>query len=461
MHPPIKAFFMNKKILLLAAAAAIISTSCQQNKNIQISGSITNTTTPLLFADEVVSDFTDTIAVKNGTFSFPVKLDHPGFRYIIAGKSSRELFLKPGMSLQISVNPTTVPDSFSFKIEGKGAAETNAIDSLEKRILKMNGHYVFKIPPAKGTAYIDSAFEGYGIYLDQLNATTPLDPDFMKFEKIALDYDAAGFKMQNAIQQDIKDPGYFLFVKKLDIENESYMDIPDFRAFLSAYFHQQANAISREDATDEEYLDTLLSMIQKTKNKTIREYFLFNKLNMNIGADLVTSTEKYKNYFAKNNTNPVYATAIAKAFAEKEMLAVGTNAPDFTLVDKNEHTVSLKDLTGKLVYIDFWATWCHPCLEQRPFFEKLKEEYKDKNIVFLSISVDDEKNKWLAFLDKNKAETNEYHAVKGMKSEIATAYQVKAIPLFVLIDKDGKLINQSAEEPSSKEIRGVLDKLLN
>ena len=452
---------MNKKIILLAAIVAVIGSSCEHNKNILINGSITNTTTPLLFADDEVSDFTDTVAVKNGTFSFPVKLDHPGFRYIIAGKSHRELFLEPGMSLQLSINPTSVPDSFSFKIEGKGAAEMSAIDSLEKRILKMSGRYLFKISPAKGSAYIDSAFEGYGIYLDQLNATTPLDPDFMKLERTALEYNAASFKMQNAIQQEIKDPEYFLFVKKLDPENEIYMDIPDFRAFLSANLNRQSNVIASENVTDEEYLDILLGMIQKMKNKTIREYFLFNKLNMFIGADLVSSTEKYKNYFAKNNTNPLYAKAIAKVFAKKEMLTAGTTAPGFTVVDKDEHTVSLKDLAGKLVYIDFWATWCHPCLEQRPFFEKLKEEYKGKNIVFLSISLDDEKNKWLAFLEKNKALENEYHAVKGMQSDVAVAYQVKAIPLFVLINTDGKLINQSAEEPSSKEIRGVLDKLLN
>lgn len=458
----IKLHVMNKKILFFTTTAAVIFSSCQQKKDIHISGKIATTIVPLLMAADEVSNSPDTIIVKDGRFSFPVKLDHPGFRYIIAGKSSRELFLEPGSSLEISVNPTAIPDSFSFKIEGKGADEMNAIDSLEKRISKISSRYIFNAPPANGTKHIDSAFEGYGIYLDQLNAITPLDPDFIKLEKTALEYSAATFKMQNAIQQNIiKDPEYFSFVKKLEPENDSYMDIPDFRAFISANLHRQANVISREDATDEEYLDTLLSMIQKIKNKTIREYFLFNKLNMSIIADMITNKEKYKAYFAKNNTNPVYAKAIENAFAQKELLKAGTNAPAFTVVDKDDHTLSLKDLEGKFVYIDFWATWCHPCLEQRPFFEKLKEEYKDKNIVFLSISLDNEKNKWLTFLKKSKAGINEYHAVKGMDSDIATAYQVKAIPLFVLIGTDGKLINQSAEEPSSKEIRGVLDKLLN
>ena len=123
----------------------------------------------------------------------------------------------------------------------------------------------------------------------------------------------------------------------------------------------------------------------------------------------------------------------------------------------------LEDLRGKYVYIDVWATWCGPCRGEIPFLQKVEEKYEGKNIAFVSISVDVEKDhdKWKTFVDDKKLGGIQLFADKNWKSDFIMAYGINSIPRFILIDPKGIIVKGDAARPSDPKLQKLLDSLLN
>jgi peroxiredoxin len=141
----------------------------------------------------------------------------------------------------------------------------------------------------------------------------------------------------------------------------------------------------------------------------------------------------------------------------------GSAAPDFELVDQNGKKVALNDFKGKNIYIDFWATWCKPCVAEIPDLKKLEEKFKDKNIVFLSISLDSQKDieKWKNFIEKKELGGIQLIAENAWNSKTVKDYLVDSIPRFIIIDSEGTLVDIDAPTPASGKINQVLNRLDN
>lgn len=123
----------------------------------------------------------------------------------------------------------------------------------------------------------------------------------------------------------------------------------------------------------------------------------------------------------------------------------GAPAPDFEMEDEHARTVKLSDFNGKIVFIDVWATWCGGCVEGLPHFMALKDQYKHrKDIVFLTISDDgiESKASWLKFLKKKGYTGKMPHLIiNKQKDSFAKDYCITGIPRYILIDKEGKIVN--------------------
>ncbi len=112
---------------------------------------------------------------------------------------------------------------------------------------------------------------------------------------------------------------------------------------------------------------------------------------------------------------------------------------------------------GKIIYIDFWASWCKPCIGELPFSKKLHNKYND--IVFLYLALNDEEKKWQKAINKFKLLENSYFISNSISSEFITEYKIKTIPRYMIIDKKGQITYSDAPRPSSKEIDIILNKL--
>ena len=124
----------------------------------------------------------------------------------------------------------------------------------------------------------------------------------------------------------------------------------------------------------------------------------------------------------------------------------GSKAPSFELPDQNKKTIKLTDFKGKIVYLDFWASWCLPCLQEMKIKQNLKDKYGN-DIAFVSISLDKNFSTMKSYLDKNK-NLNSVFLFSGEDDRIKEDYNVKSIPAYYLIDRDGDLLKSSAKKPS-------------
>lgn len=135
-------------------------------------------------------------------------------------------------------------------------------------------------------------------------------------------------------------------------------------------------------------------------------------------------------------------------------------ATPFNYRNINGGHTSLADLKGKYVYIDAWATWCGPCIQEIPSMKKVEQQYHGKNIEFVSISFDKEKDfeKWKKMVADKKMGGIQLFADKDFESDFAQAFVINSIPRFILIDPNGIVLNANAPRPSDPELVTLLNK---
>jgi len=149
---------------------------------------------------------------------------------------------------------------------------------------------------------------------------------------------------------------------------------------------------------------------------------------------------------------------------EKKMEAlVGTPSPMFDYENINGGTTSLKEMKGKYVYVDVWATWCGPCIGEIPYLKEVEENFHGKNIEFVSISIDDreDEEKWRNMVADRELGGIQLFADNSWKSEFVQGYSISGIPRFILIDPEGNIVDGSAPRPSEEELTETLNDLLN
>jgi thiol-disulfide isomerase/thioredoxin len=141
----------------------------------------------------------------------------------------------------------------------------------------------------------------------------------------------------------------------------------------------------------------------------------------------------------------------------------GSVSPSFDYDNYKGGKTKLEDFKGKYVYIDIWATWCGPCIGEIPSLKKVEEKYHDKNIVFVSISIDKVKDmeKWKKMIEKKELGGIQLIADNDWNSKFIQDFKVTSIPRFILLDPKGNIIKADAERPSSPKLEIELDILLN
>ena len=126
--------------------------------------------------------------------------------------------------------------------------------------------------------------------------------------------------------------------------------------------------------------------------------------------------------------------------ARTEAIKVGNDAPEIMLPMPNDKELALSSLKGKVVLIDFWASWCGPCRKEMPNVKRSYEKYKSKGFEIFGVSLDKDRNAWIEAISKDGLTWPQVSDLKFWQSEAAQTYAVQSIPFTVLVSREGKIL---------------------
>ncbi|RYU94460.1 TlpA family protein disulfide reductase [Emticicia agri] len=207
--------------------------------------------------------------------------------------------------------------------------------------------------------------------------------------------------------------------------------------------------------TEYEIIDSLLINHPSTKERIKGENLIFLINYFNLPQFVELQFKNYKKEFPKSK----YIDVIQKKWDKKNKNAF--SVPDFVLKDASGKQFNIKSTRGKVVYIDFWGSWCKACLTQMPNSSKLQQKYKGKDVTFLFIDFYDTKEKWLKAIKDKKLTGMHVKAEKEDEKYFDEKFGIdQGFPRYALLDKNGVLITSSAPHPNDKDAILLIDKYL-
>ncbi|MBQ9863927.1 MAG: AhpC/TSA family protein [Bacteroidales bacterium] len=178
-------------------------------------------------------------------------------------------------------------------------------------------------------------------------------------------------------------------------------------------------------------------LLSKNKN-VLMSAFLVTFFEQDFESHAALYTE-IRDALVKDYPNDPYVKHLSERL--RGVLLPGMEAPDISMKDPDGNIRKLSDLRGKVVLLDFWASWCGPCRQENPNVVRLYKKYHDKGFEIYSVSLDKEKGKWLkAIKDDGLEWPNHVSDLNGWTSSGGKTYGIMSVPNTTLIDRDGKII---------------------
>lgn len=227
--------------------------------------------------------------------------------------------------------------------------------------------------------------------------------------------------------------------------------------------YQQAMATNNEDEVKKIQIDHQALMdnmkvftknfVKEHNSSAVAAYITLMQLSNQIeSAELDTIIAGFPQEINKSE----YVIKLKEIAEALRKTAVGVVAPDFTMNDPQGKPIQLSSLRGKVVLIDFWASWCGPCRQENPNVVKMYQQYHDKGFEILGVSLDRTKEEWEKAIKDDQLSWLHVSDLQYWQNKAALLYAVNAIPQTYLLDKEGKII---AKGLRSQELAAKLSEL--
>lgn len=451
--------------------------ACQTEKqepptSIKLAGQIENAPEAIVIISH--GEQRDTLSLENGRFSGEIKLDEAGKLRLSNGKESTQFYAVPGDSLHVYLDYNEFDESIKYTGTAPDASAMLAQLYLNKEALnkQWSTSEKYMLDVDKFISLEDSIrksrMEFLGIYRDRIPKAL-LEGQEMEFtyeyaRNVAMypEY-AAWFQKNDSIQLPENWASYF---EGIELENEAALDQLMYERYVESKIQENTREKIEQlelDPDGEDYMKMMMESANELLSKPkVKAHFMANLLQQTIDFYGTKDLSEHFRLYEENNNDSARLAELNAEYAAWNHLYDGKPAPDFTYTSIKGDTVSLSDFMGKVVYVDVWATWCGPCLGEIPDLQALEEEMHDKDVVFISVSVDDSVSDWEDMVTTDELGGIQLATRSGWKSEITDDYMIKGIPRFILVDREGNLVSADAPRPSSgDEIRTKIEEALN
>jgi peroxiredoxin len=193
------------------------------------------------------------------------------------------------------------------------------------------------------------------------------------------------------------------------------------------------------------FIDGLKNFIKTHPKSAVSGYIIYNDMN-NPNIQL-KDVEEALGYIDPGIQNTKFIKLATKRVKDIRGTTVGYEATDFSQPTPDGKKVSLSDFRGKVVLVDFWASWCRPCRMENPNVVAAYNRFKDKGFTVLGVSLDSNRDPWIAAIQQDNLTWTHISDLKGWGNEVGKLYGVTGIPQNFLIDREGKII--------AKDLRGA------
>ncbi|WP_298555730.1 TlpA disulfide reductase family protein [uncultured Algibacter sp.] len=447
-----------KKLFFIAIAITLIGCKNEVKPEYAIiSGKITNKQNGDLTINTEDRSVEEKIDVApDGTFTDTLSTDISSY-ILFDSKNPVFLKVKSGDNLNITYDATDFENS--LVITGNGAEINNYIIAKRKTEMDLSKKSA-EIFQKNEADYKTSMLEFKASQEKLLNNTKGLPSDYVEKEKRDLNYGylsklntyERGHQYFTKNQEFKVSDNFLNELKDLDYTNvEDFKFSSNYKGLVNDYYSIKARALSKKDSMS--YDLVFLSSMANIEQETIKNTLIFDFANFNIPYS--KDVDAFYKMYTENSTNEKNNKLIAEKYNKLTALKKGKPSPKF--VDYENHAggkMSLDDLKGKYVYIDVWATWCGPCIQQIPYLQEVEKKYHDKNIEFVSISIDTPNNheKWKTMVNEKGLSGIQLIADNNWNSNFVQEYQIQGIPKFILIDAEGNIVDSNAPRPSSEKL---------
>ena len=394
------------------------------------------------------------IVLSSSENEFNDTLDIPkGYYEVSSSDNTVKLYLEPGYDLSLTNSESGV----SF--QGKGASENTYLQKRQEIISNLGAKnfprsYYLKLPEAEFLKFVDTLEQ------ERMNLIkkSSLAPKFKKNEINWVKVEKAGKLNTYSFGRKFVDSSYVASedypdaLAELQLEKTELLDVDFFRVLMFTYSGPQS------DKLEMERWEYILSDHFPIENKKIKEEVLYTT-----GMFSLPQLEKPDEFYAEAQkflTSEEKKKDIAQRYLEVKGLEKGKKAPAFQLKNLKGELVSLEELQGSIVYIDIWTTSCGPCIQEMPEIKKLQNDFKGKDIKFVSLGLDSPRVRLEQILQKNQIEGIKLYDPEK-DEEIMSKYAVTGFPRYVMLDREGKIIDHMAKRPSNPELKEQLNTLLN
>jgi thiol-disulfide isomerase/thioredoxin len=246
------------------------------------------------------------------------------------------------------------------------------------------------------------------------------------------------------------------FEERIDLDNDAdFLFSSEYQKLATLKFFNNI----KFDGTDLDFTINKIINIKALKSQNLKNFIIQNSI-YDVNIDYQNYEKIYQEYLSTTN-NPKLKESLTTIYNNIIATQPHKASPQFDYENQKGGKTSLESLKGKYVYIDVWATWCGPCLKEVPFLEKMEKQYQDKNIVFVSISVDNikDRKKWSNLINQKQLGGIQLLADMDFNSEFIKGYAIKKIPRFILIDPNGNIVNFDAPRPSDSKLIDLFNEL--
>ena len=401
-------------IVLIVAAGiyfAMNTNTTTDPNQVTITGKITNPRGESVAFSNQDTTYSTT-ANEDGTFAISFNLDSVSYLFFEHGVENTAMYVYPGDKIKLTIDT----ELFDETIEYKGSSSSSF---LAKKYLLEEGNDFF------GKVYYMSSGEAYKAVLDSFKIDV-----INEFGEIT---DSAFI---NSEITSIDEKNTYFIGRQEKLANYSV----DVKTYM-----WETRAIAR-DFNFYAAIDSLNSIDFNNMAEQYAAAFQASLNNVTDAEFIVT---------AKERITKTTDSWLERKTAVDNMPKEGEPAIDFNYPDIEGNEFSLTSFKGDLVYVDVWATWCGPCKAEIPSLQKLETDYHGKNITFMSVSVDTDKEAWEKMV--REQELGGVQLWADGWSEITKDYAIFGIPRFMLFDAKGNVISTDAPRPSSSEIRELFE----